>query len=71
MDRICGLSLQIDPAIIVNNPAVQLHYIELEKCDSSDTFSVSHFKHASMMNYTGCLIPSYYTVVASVVAQCG
>lgn len=71
MDRICGLSLQTDPAIIVNNLAVQLYYTEVEKCDSSDVFSLSHFEHASVMNYTGCLIPSHYTVVASVAAQCG
>lgn len=54
MDRICGLSLQMDPAITVNNLVVQLHYTELEKCESSDAFSVNHFKHASMMNYSGC-----------------
>lgn len=71
MDRICGLSVQIDPAITVNNLVVQLCYTELEKCEISDGFSVSHFKHTSMMNCTGCLNPSYCAVVASVVAQCG
>lgn len=70
MCKICGLSLQIDPAIIVNNLVVQLHCTELEECGSWDAFSADHFKHTSVMNSTGCLIPSYYVAVASVAAQC-
>lgn len=71
MDRICGLSAQIDPALTLNNLVVPLRYTELERSEISDAFSVSLFKHTSVVNGTRRLIPSHCAVGASVVAQCG
>lgn len=65
------LSLQTDPAVTVNNLAAQLPYTQLEKCGSSDAFSVSPFKHTSVLICAGFLISSWCTVVASLAAHCG